>query len=63
MAIKTEIKSDKTCVACTGPDTTTAPVVRYYGNGASKFFHPTCVGAWLMKNPDESLCFEMGEWS
>jgi hypothetical protein len=40
---------------------TTHPLVRYYGAGASKFFHPVCVGSWLMSNPDDSLCFEPGE--
>lgn len=63
MALKTEMRSERKCTGCKGPDTTTAPVVRYYGNGKSKFFHPVCVGSWLMSNPDDSLCFEMGEVS
>lgn len=61
MAIKTELRSDKRCVGCTGPDTTTAPVVRYYGNGTTKWAHPVCMGVWLMQNPEESVCFEPGE--
>lgn len=63
MALKSEKVSERKCTACTGPDMNTARLVRYYGNGKSKFFHPVCVGSWLMSNPDDSLCFEMGEVS
>lgn len=61
MAIKKEERSKRLCTACNGPDMTTHALVRYYGSGSSKFFHPVCVGSWLMSNPDESLCFEPGE--
>lgn len=61
MALKMEKRSGRICVGCLGPDMTTAPLVRYYGNGESKFLHPVCVGLYLMSHLDDALCFEPGE--
>jgi hypothetical protein len=44
------------CLACAGPGV----LVKYEHDGKVDDFHPTCVGAWLMLNPDSVIFFAVG---
>jgi hypothetical protein len=46
------------CYACDSPSV--HPLPRYEHDGAIDHFHPTCVGGWLMRNPDSVINFYTG---
>lgn len=46
------------CLACTG---WTGALQRYEHDGKVDHFHDTCVGSWLMRNPDSVINFFMGQ--
>lgn len=46
------------CYACAGPSRVALP--RYEHDGRISHFHPTCVGGWLMGNPDTVINFYTG---
>lgn len=49
------------CHQCNGPST--KPLPRFEHDGKVDFFHATCVGEWLMRNPDSVINFYTGaEW-
>lgn len=47
----------KRCLACAGG---TGALQRYEHDGKVDWFHDTCVGTWLMKNPESVIFFYTG---
>ncbi len=49
---------ERTCLAC---HTTVGPMQCYEHDGKVDWFHDTCVGSWLMRNPDSVISFTSEE--
>lgn len=62
---KFEGKDDgRTCLGCNG-NGVQRPLIRYYlfadnMDTATVDFHDVCVGAWLMRHPNEAVQFAQG---